>query len=109
MTERLCRACDGWHDLNAPWPRECANHFKRTTEARSDLPRPTVISDSLDSVRSPLTNEPFDSKTQLRRHYKANGVVELGNDTIKPRDNDEADISLPAIEQEVAQAFNSVS
>ena len=108
MSQRLCRACDGWHDLSEPWPRECANHFKRTTEARSDLPRPMVISDDVD-VSSPVSGERFTSKSELRRHYRMNGVRELGNDTIKPRDNDEADIALAPIEREVAQAFNSVS
>lgn len=68
-----------------------------------------VISDSLDSVQSMVSGERFDSKADLRRHYKANGVVELGNETIKPRDNDEADIAIAPIEAEVAQAFNSVS
>jgi hypothetical protein len=108
MSLRLCRACEGWHDLSEAWPRACANHFKRTTEARSDLPRPTVISDYLEA-RSPITGEMFTSKSGLRGHYRANDVRELGNDTIKPRDNDEADISLPQIEREVAQAFDSVS
>jgi hypothetical protein len=108
MPSRLCRACSDWHDLNQPWPRACANHFRRTTEARSDLPRPMVISDDVD-VSSPISGERFTSKSELRRHYVANGVRELGNDTIKPRDNDEADIALAPIEQEVAQAFNSVS
>lgn len=108
MPSRLCRACSDWHDLNEPWPRACANHFKRTTEARSSLPRPMVISDDVD-VASPVSGERFTSKSELRRHYRANGVRELGNDTIKPRDNDEADIALAPIERDVAQAFNSVS
>lgn len=108
MPSRLCRACADWHDLNEPWPRACANHFRRTTEARSSLPRPMVISDDVD-VASPVSGERFTSKSELRRHYIANGVREVGNDIIKPRDNDEADIALAPIEQEVAQAFNSVS
>jgi hypothetical protein len=67
-----------------------------------------VISDDVD-VASPISGERFTSKSELRRHYVANGVRELGNDTIKPRDNDEADIALAPIEREVAEAFNSVS
>jgi hypothetical protein len=67
-----------------------------------------VISDDVD-VASPVSGERFTSKSELRRHYQANGVRELGNDTIKPKDNDETDIALAPIEREVAQAFNSVS
>jgi hypothetical protein len=108
MPSRLCRACSEWHDLNEPWPRACANHFRHTTEARSSLPRPMVISDDVD-VASPVSGERFTSKSELRRHYIANGVRELGNDTIKPRDNDEADIALAPIERDVAQAIESLS
>lgn len=44
------------------------------------MKRPMVISDSLDSVQSMVSGERFDSKTQLRKHYKANGVTEVGNE-----------------------------
>jgi hypothetical protein len=108
MPSRLCRACSDWHDLSQPWPRACAGHFKRTTEARSSLPRPMVISDYVD-CDSPVSGERFTSKAELRRHYRANGVVEVGNETIKPRDNDEDDIKLAPIEREVAQAIESLS
>ena len=94
--------------MGNPWPRECMGHFKTRTNARSELPRPMVISDYVD-VASPVSGEHFTSKSQLRQHYRANGVRELGNDKITPRDNDEADIALAPIEAEVAQAFNSVS
>ena len=106
MSSRLCRACSDWHDLALPWPRACANNFRRTTEARSSLPRPMVISDSLDAVQSMVSGERFDSKADLRRHYRQNGVVEVGNETIKPRDND--DRPIHDIEADVAQAFSSL-
>lgn len=67
-----------------------------------------VISDYMEA-RSPITGEMFTSKSGIRRHYRANDAVEVGNETIKPRDNDEADISLPQIEREVAQAFDTLS
>jgi hypothetical protein len=52
-----------------------------------------------------VSGERFDSKSELRRHYKANGVIEVGNDTIKPKDND--DIPVAPIERDVAQAFQA--
>lgn len=90
--------------MGNPWPRECMSHFAVRTIARSDLPRPTVISDSLEA-HSPISGEMFTSKSDLRRHYRANGVVEVGNETIKPRDNDDRPIA--EIESEVAQAFQA--
>jgi hypothetical protein len=104
--QRLCRACADWHSLDEPWPSACASHF-RVRSARSDLPRPTVISDSLDGIQSMVSGERFDSKSELRRHYKANGVIEVGNEKIKPKDND--DIPIAPIEREVAQAFETLS
>lgn len=109
MSLRLCRACRGWHDLGNPWPRECIEHFAVRTNARSDLPRPTVISDSLDGLQSMVSGERFDSKSDLRRHYKVNGVVEVGNDTIAAKDNDETDIQIAPIERDVAKAIEALS
>jgi hypothetical protein len=67
-----------------------------------------VISDDVD-VASPISGERFTSKSELRRHYRMNGMRELGNDTIKPRDNDEADIALAPIERDVARAIETLS
>ena len=44
------------------------------------MKRPMVISDHLPDIQSMVSGERFDSKTQLRRHYKANGVIEVGNE-----------------------------
>lgn len=103
MSSRLCRCCSGWHSLDEPWPQACAKHF-RARSARSDLPRPTVISDALDGIQSMVSGERFDSKSDLRRHYKANGMVEVGNDKITPKDRD--DVPIEPIEREVAKAFD---
>lgn len=106
MTQRLCRICEGWHELGNPWPRECVGHFAVKTNSRSDLPRPTVISDYVD-VASPVSGEHFTSKSDLRRHYRANGVVEVGNEKLTPKDNDDRPIA--PIEADVAKAFETLS
>lgn len=41
-----------------------------------------VISDSLDGIKSMVSGERFDSKANLRRHYRANNVIEVGNDPV---------------------------
>ena len=63
-----------------------------------------VISDYVD-VASPVSGERFTSKSDLRRHYRNNGVIEVGNDTIKPRDNDNRPVK--DIEADVAKAFQA--
>lgn len=64
-----------------------------------------VISDHLECA-SPISGEMFTSKSDLRRHYRHNGVIELGNETVKPRDNDDRPIA--EIEADVAQAFTAL-
>jgi len=65
-----------------------------------------VISDDVD-VASPISGERFTSKSELRRHYRMNGMRELGNDKITPRDND--DIPIAPIERDVARAIETLS
>jgi hypothetical protein len=76
---RLCRACEGWHSLEEAWPSACSSHFQAAT-ARSDLPHPMVISDSLDGLQSMVDGQRYDSKSALRASYKRAGVMEVGND-----------------------------
>ena len=44
------------------------------------MKRPMVISDTMNDVQSMVSGERFDSKTNLRRHYRVNGVTEVGNE-----------------------------
>ncbi len=68
-------------------------------------PRPdgvhNVIQDSCEPFVSHLDGKTYDSKSEYRRTLKAAGMVELGNDQIKPRPRDE-DRSL---ERDIAQAM----
>ena len=76
--ERLCRACRQWHPLDA-WPAEC---FPKRSDARSGFPTPMVNFDGLGlrGVKSMVDGRMYDSKSSLRAHYRAAGVVEVGND-----------------------------
>lgn len=44
--------------------------------------------DSMDGVRNPVDGKMYDSKSRLRRSYRENGVIEVGNEPIptKPRE-----------------------
>lgn len=64
-----------------------------------------VISDYLEA-HSPISGEMFTSKSGLRQHYKTNGVIEVGNDKMTQRDND--DRPSHEIEADVAKAFTAL-
>lgn len=50
----------------------------------SDLPCPTIISDQIE-LRSMVDNQIYTSKSALRRSYRENGYVEVGNEEQKPK------------------------
>jgi hypothetical protein len=63
------------------WSKPITVARKRVTEpARSDLPFPRIMSDTMDPVQSQLDGKLYDSKSALRATYRAAGCVEVGND-----------------------------
>lgn len=101
---RRCRVCGEYHWLSA-WPH---NHVEAEPE-RSTLPRPMVISDTIDPVKSMADGRVYTSKAALRSTYKPSGnpdgirYIEVGNDQpkapVKPK-TDEA-----AIQQSLQKAL----
>lgn len=83
MSERFCRVCSSWHDLDEPWPLEC--YPKRDT-ARSDLPMPMIRLDTTEPLRSMADGKVYTSKAAMRASYKASGnpqgieYTEVGDD-----------------------------
>ncbi len=78
MTQRLCKVCGGWHDLDEPWPAKCVRPSNRS-------PAFYVISDTMEPLRHMGTGKVLDSKAKFRAETRASGCVELGNEPIKPR------------------------
>lgn len=84
MSQRLCRACQQWHDLDVPWPAQCASHFKVRGE-RSDLAGPMVISD-INPYRAAAADKAtgkrpvIGGRRQHREFLSRNGFREVGND-----------------------------
>jgi hypothetical protein len=75
MTQRMCKTCGNWHDLDQPWP--CAVVTKSSA--------PYVISDTMAPMKHMGTGEILDSKAKFRSATRASGCIELGNETVKPR------------------------
>jgi len=89
MSQRLCRACREWHDLDQPWPQACLGHFRPTT-ARSDLARPMIVSDLKDyravAVDKATGKRPvIGGRRQHREFLKSNGYFEIGNEMPTPK------------------------
>lgn len=76
--QRKCRVCGGWHDLSEPWPFACLGHYGHM-DARAHV----VLRDDMPPLRSMLDGKLYDSKSALRRTYRAAGVEEIGNETQK--------------------------
>lgn len=78
--ERLCKVCRGWHPPD-DWPEAC---WQPRVVARADLPMPMVIGDGIPDLKSQVDGKVYSSKSELRRSYKAAGVIEVGNEPIRP-------------------------
>ena len=83
MAVRYCKVCDGWHDLEKPWPSNC----RPEAPPRSSLPAPRVIGDTMDPTQSMVDGKFYTSKSALRATYMPSGnkdgkrYVEVGNDS----------------------------
>jgi hypothetical protein len=75
MTQRMCKTCGNWHDLDLPWP--CVREVKSSA--------PYVISDTMIPSKHHATGQVIDSKAKFRQATRAAGCVEIGNEVIKPR------------------------
>lgn len=77
---RLCRCCNDFHDLDKPWPHNCASHFGvRPDQAFY------VISDTMDGVLNHADGRMYDSKSRYTRAVKAAGCEIIGNDKVERR------------------------
>ena len=105
MTLRSCRVCKGWHDINEDWPRECHGHFVRYDQGRSETHKfPMFIPDHMNAVQSMLDGKMYESKSELRKTYKAAGVIEVGNDAkVTSSPPKKPKITRDEIEQAVAK------
>lgn len=78
-------------------------YARKAPQAVSDLPRPMVISDHMDTVKSMVDGQMYDSKSALRRTYREGGYIEVGNEELKPFRRPEPDAK--AIRDSVSRAM----
>ena len=107
MRQRHCRVCDGWHDVDHPWPDNCLPPRNLT---RSELAMPQVARTALDDVWNPVNGQRYTNSRAFERDVKAKGCEIIGNDSSllnyqqKPNEPDTV-----GIEQSVVRAWDELS
>lgn len=71
--------------------------------ARSSLPCPMVIGDSVE-IKSMVDGKIYTSKAALRRSYRERGYIEVGNEELKPPPKPKPD--RKKIRESVEKAFS---
>lgn len=106
MTERFCKVCRGWHDLDHPWPDNCR---PERNLARSDLPTPRLIRDGLDDVWNPADGKTYSSKSAYYAAVKAKGLEIAGNDSSITKAHEKAveTSSLPSLKDDLKAAWDA--
>ena len=94
---KVCADCGEMHDVH-DWP----DNHRRPGEA---LAAPRVVSDVMDPVRSQGNGRMYDSKSEIRKHYRRDGFVEVGNDPARLRPKKAPKIDGKAIMDSVDKAF----
>lgn len=93
---RVCPDCGDMHDVH-DWP----DNHRKPGEA---LCAPSVVSDVMDPVRSQGNGRIYDSKSEIRKHYKRDGFTEVGNDPARLRRKKPKPIDGKAIAESVDKA-----
>lgn len=78
---------------------------ERTPPARSHLPAPMVIGDSVE-IKSMVDGKIYTSKSALRKSYRERGYVEVGNEKLTPAPKPAPD--RKAIREAVGKAMSRV-
>lgn len=72
---------------HAEWTSRMEDQAFLRKPRQGELTSPMVIGDSLgvQGLKSQVDGRMYDSKSNLRRHYREKGVIEVGNDGSKQR------------------------
>lgn len=91
-----------WFDLGNG--RKVYRTIPEPAPARSSLPFPMLMLDTMPETQSMLDGKYYTSKSELRKTYRDAGMIELGNDEMKPFTRPERDRAgdRAAIERAIA-------
>ena len=108
MTERFCKVCRGWHDLDRPWPDNC---LPERNLARADIPTPRLIRDGMDPTWNPADGRTYESKSSYYAAVKAKGYEIAGNDSsiTKAHERQVERKAPPGLKETLKQAWDQHS
>ena len=80
MTQRYCKTCGGWHDLDEPWPHAQYQQPSGIQIIKDIDPYKAVAVDVATGKRPVIAG-----RRQHKEFLKRNGYVEVGNEKMTPR------------------------
>lgn len=95
---RLCRCCKDFHDLDQPWPADCAEHFGQVGGNG-----PQIISDNIAAFRSMADGKMYDSKSAYRSTLRDRGLIEVGNEKVSQQR-----VELPPVRDTLRQTYRQL-
>lgn len=105
MTQRYCRVCTDWHDLDEPWPSACGAHHRLAQGGSIQIikdidPYKTAAMDKRTGKRAVIGG-----RAQHREFLRDNGYHEVGNDYVEPRREESSSSDRVA---DIKRAMNSL-
>lgn len=98
MRSRLCKVCGGFHNTEEPWPEKCyrAPPSSGIQIIRDIDPYQAVAEDKATGQRPHIG-----SRREHREFLKRNGYHERGNDPIRSRQAEYADVNPRELKQTI--------
>jgi hypothetical protein len=96
-----------WGHVLKYGPEDTGHPFSARADVRSNLAAPHFITDHIGELIGQHDGKVYTSKSELRKSYRQNGLVELGNDA--PREAAEKPNWNKVTQSEIAQAYQQVS
>lgn len=96
MRSRLCKVCGGFHNLEEPWPDTCYRAPAFTgLQIMRDIQPYQAVADDVATGKPPHIG----SRREHREFLKRNGYHERGNDPIKPKKPEYAEVNHRELKQ----------
>lgn len=99
MRQRKCKVCDGWHDLDQPWPHNCLPEAPQ----RSHLAAPMIATGSREAFMSHADGRMYSCTRTYEREVVARGYEVVGNEALRPPRKAESPPGLKETLQRVAE------
>ena len=98
MRSRLCKSCGNFHNLEEPWPEAC---YRVQTASGLQIIRDIDPYQAVAEDKATGKRPHIGSRREHREFLKRNGYHERGNDPIRPRQAEYADVNPRELKQTI--------